>query len=66
LASSTARCRVATLYEDLPAAAALRDRSTLMTSGMIAKSRAAVDIAEFERFFDDAMIEQFHYGAEAG
>jgi len=48
------------VYEDLPAAAALRDRSTLMTSGMIAKSRAAVDIAEFERFFDDAMIEQFH------
>ena len=47
------------VYEDLPAAAALRD-STLMTSGMIAKSRAAVDIAEFERFFDDAMIEQFH------
>jgi hypothetical protein len=27
---------------------------------MIAKSRAAVDIAEFERFFDDTMIEQFH------
>ena len=48
------------VYEDLPAAAALRDRSTLMTSGMIAKSRAAVDTAEFERFFDDAMIEQFH------
>jgi hypothetical protein len=48
------------VYEHLPIAAALRDRSTFMTSGMIAKSRAAVDIAEFERFFDDAMIEQFH------
>jgi hypothetical protein len=31
-----------------------------MISGMIAKSSAAVDIAEFERFFDDPMIEQFH------
>jgi hypothetical protein len=48
------------VYEDLPAAAALRDCSTFMTSGMIAKSPAAVDIAEFERFFDDPMIEQFH------
>ena len=48
------------VYEDLPAAAALRDRSTFMTSGMIAKSLAAVDIAEFERFFDDPVIEQFH------
>ena len=48
------------VYEDVPAAAALRDRSTFMTSGMIAKSLDAVDIAEFERFFDDAMIEQFH------
>jgi hypothetical protein len=48
------------VYEDVPAAVALGDRSTFMTSGMIAKSLAAVDIAEFERFFDDAMIEQFH------
>lgn len=48
------------VYENLPAAAALRDRSTFMTSGMIAKSLAAVDIAEFERFFDDPVIEQFH------
>jgi hypothetical protein len=48
------------VYEDVPIAAALRDRSTFMTSGMIAKSGAARDIAEFERFFDDARIEQFH------
>ena len=47
-------------YEDVPAAAALRDRSTFLTSGMIAKSHVAVDIAEFERFFDDAMIEHLH------
>jgi hypothetical protein len=44
----------------VPVAAALRDRSTFMTSGMIAKSPSVVDIANFERFFDDAMIEQFH------
>ncbi len=48
------------VYEDVPVAAALRDRSTFMTSGMIAKSLAALDIAEFERFFDDPMVEQFH------
>jgi hypothetical protein len=48
------------VYEAAPAAAALRDRSTFLTSGMIAKSRAAVDIAAFERFFDNARIEQFH------
>jgi hypothetical protein len=48
------------VYEDVSVAAALRDRSTFMTSGMIAKSPAVVDIANFERFFDDAMIEQFH------
>jgi hypothetical protein len=48
------------VYEDVPVAAALRDRSTFMTSGMIAKSLAARDIAEFERFFDDPIIEQFH------
>ena len=45
---------------DVPAAAALRARSTFLTSGMIAKSPAAVDIAEIERFFDHAMIEEFH------
>lgn len=48
------------VYEDVPVAAALRDRSTFMTSGMIAKSRAAMDVTEFERFFDEPMIEQFH------
>jgi hypothetical protein len=48
------------VYDDVPAAASLRGRSTFMTSGMIAKSGAAVDIPEFERFFDDARIEQFH------
>jgi hypothetical protein len=48
------------VYEDVPAAAALRSRSTYLTSGMIAKSATAVDIAELERFFDDATIEQFH------
>jgi hypothetical protein len=48
------------VYEDTPAAAALRDRSTFLTSGMIAKSCAAVDVAELEHFFDDASIEQFH------
>jgi hypothetical protein len=48
------------VYENVPAAAPLRDRSTFMTSGMIAKSLATFDIAEFERFFDDARIEQFH------
>jgi hypothetical protein len=44
----------------VPAAAALRGRSSFMTSGMIAKSHAAIDIEEFERFFDAPMIEQFH------
>lgn len=48
------------VYENVPTAAALRDRSIFMTSGMIAKSLAAFDFAEFERFFDDPMIEQFH------
>ena len=48
------------VYEDLPAAAALRKRSTFMTSGMIAKSLTAIDMMEFVRFFDDPMIEQFH------
>src|ERR1700759_2497436 len=48
------------VYEDVPVAAALRDRSTFMTSGIIAKSPSAVDIGDFERFFDNAMIEQFH------
>jgi hypothetical protein len=48
------------VYEDVPEAAALRDRSTFMTSGMIAKSLATVDITEFEQFFDDATIEHLH------
>jgi hypothetical protein len=48
------------VYEDVPVAAALRERSTFMTSGMIAKSFAAVEISEFEQFFDDAMIEHLH------
>src|SRR5438270_11970189 len=38
------------VYEDVPAAAGLRDRSTFMTSGMIAKSLAAMHIAELDRF----------------
>ena len=48
------------VYEDVPEAAALRDRSTFMTSGMIAKSRTAVGLTEFEQFFDDATIEHLH------
>jgi hypothetical protein len=48
------------VYEDVPEAAALRDRSTFMTSGMIAKSRTAVGLTEFEQFFDDARIEHLH------
>ena len=48
------------VYEDVPAAAALRDRSTFMTSGMIVKSRAVVDLTEFEQFFDHATIEHLH------
>lgn len=48
------------VYEDVLEAAALRDRSTFMTSGMIAKSGAVVDLTEFEQFFDDATIEHFH------
>jgi hypothetical protein len=48
------------VYEDVPAAAELRNRSTFMTSGMIAKSGPAVAIAELERFFDDATIDRFH------
>jgi hypothetical protein len=48
------------VYEDAPAAAALRDRSTFLTSGIIAKSAAAVVIAELEQLIDDAMIERFH------
>jgi hypothetical protein len=48
------------VYEDVPAAATLRNRSTFLTSGMIAKSAHTIDLAELERFFDDARIEQFH------
>ena len=48
------------VYEDVPAAATLRDRSTFMTSGMIVKSRAVVDLTEFEQFFDDVTIEHLH------
>jgi len=48
------------VYADVPAAVTLRERSTFLTSGMVAKSPGAVDIAEIERFFDHAMIEEFH------
>jgi hypothetical protein len=48
------------VYEDVPAAAIVRRRSTFLTSGMIAKSSAAFGISEFERFFDNAAIEQLH------
>ena len=48
------------VYEDVPAAAGLRERSTFLTSGMIAKSSAAVAIAELERFFGEGSIRRFH------
>lgn len=48
------------VYQDAPAAAELRNRSTFLTSGMIAKSGPAVAIAELERFFDDGTINRFH------
>lgn len=48
------------VYEDVPAAAALRRRSSFLTSGMIAKSSLAVAVAEVARFFDDSTIENFH------
>lgn len=48
------------VYEDRPAASALRRCSTFLTSGMIAKSKAAVSIAALEQFFDDASIDRFH------
>ena len=48
------------VYEDIPAAAALRRRSSFFTSGMIAKSSLAVAVAEVARFFDDSTIENFH------
>jgi hypothetical protein len=48
------------VYEDVPAAAGLRERSAFLTSGMIAKSSAAVQIAELERFLGDSAIRKFH------
>jgi hypothetical protein len=48
------------VYEDVREAAELRRRSTFLTSGMIAKSSAAISIAELERFFDEAAIDRFH------
>jgi hypothetical protein len=48
------------VYEDVPAAAALREGSAFLTSGMIAKSSAAIAIAELERFFGDGSIRKFH------
>jgi len=48
------------VYEDVPAAAALRERSAFLTSGMIAKSSAGIAIAELERFFGDGSIRKFH------
>src|SRR5215469_9436655 len=48
------------VYEDAPAAAALRARSTFLTSGMIAKSAHPIDVAELERFSDDAAVRLFH------
>lgn len=48
------------VYEDVPEAAALRKRSTFLTSGMIAKSSAAVAVAEVERWFDESSIRMFH------
>jgi hypothetical protein len=48
------------VYEDVPGAVELRSRSTFLTSGMIAKSAAAVCIAEFEQFFENSVINRFH------
>jgi hypothetical protein len=48
------------VYEDVAAAIELRSRSTFLTSGMIAKSSAAVCINDVERFFEDCVIERFH------
>jgi hypothetical protein len=42
------------VYEDVPEAAELRGRSTYLTSGMIAKSAAAVRISDIDRLFDKA------------
>ena len=48
------------VYEDVPEAAALRQRSAFLTSGMIAKSSAVIAIAELEHFFGDGSIRKFH------
>jgi len=48
------------VYEDVPAATALRTQSTFLTSGMIAKSARTIDLAELEQFFDDSTIRRFH------
>jgi hypothetical protein len=48
------------VYEDVPGAVELRSRSTFLTSGMIAKSGAAMCIAEFGQFFENSVINRFH------
>lgn len=54
------------VYEEAPAAAVLRARSTFLTSGMIAKSAHSVDITQIERFFDDAAVRRFHQVRKRG
>ena len=48
------------VYEETSPAAALRARSTFLTSGMIAKSAHPIDVTALERFFDDAAVRLFH------
>jgi hypothetical protein len=48
------------VYEDVSEAAELRSRSTFLTSGMIAKSDAAIRIEELARFFDERAISKYH------
>jgi hypothetical protein len=47
------------VYEDVPAAAQLRSRSTYLTSGMISKSAATISISDIDHLLDEDNIARY-------